>query len=111
MDEKRSAGKAGSSLVYGTAMNNLEASLMAILGVPDVPVDEITADLIRAHERRLSAPEPSGLGHKVNYVNRQLRTLRTVLRRAEADGGADIRGRVEAAVARALARERGRKGP
>lgn len=86
MDEKRSAGKIGTALVYGTAMNNLEGSFAALLNKTDVPVDEITADVIRAHQRRLSTPKPKGLGHKTNYTNRQLRTLRTVLRRAASDG-------------------------
>lgn len=101
-DEKRSAGKVGTALVYQTAMNNLEATFEELLGVTDVAVDELTADLVRAHERRLSTPKPNGLGHKVNYVNRQLRTLRTVLRRAASDGPEEAWGagaaRISAAV-------------
>lgn len=84
--EKRAAGKVGTSLVYGTAMNNLSATLMEVYGAPDLPVADVTADVVRAHERRLSTPEPVGLGQKTNYVNRQMRTLRTVLLRAAADG-------------------------
>lgn len=84
--EKRANAKYGTSLVYGTAMNNLEASLAALYGAPDLPLGEVTADVLRGHERRLSTPKPKGLGHKVNYVNRQMRTLRTVLLRASADG-------------------------
>ena len=94
MDEKRAAGKIGTALVYGTAMNNLEATLMKEHGRVDLPVARVTADVIRAHERRLGAPAPKGEGHKVNYVNRQMRTIRTVLRRAAADG---VEGATEAA--------------
>lgn len=80
--EKRAGGHPGTAEVYEVAMTNLEAGLVAQLGVRDLPVGAVTADVARAHERYLSATR----GHAVNYTNRQLRTLRTVVRRAAADG-------------------------
>jgi len=94
MEEKTAKGKHGTALVYGTAMNNLEATFLAAYGAPDLAVADVTADVVRLHERRLSAAPPKGLGHKPNYVNRQMRTLRTVLRRAEVDGVPGAEGAV-----------------
>ena len=81
-DGKRAAGKVGTALVYGTAANHLEASL----GGRDVALGAVTPSLLRQHAERLEAPpESGGMGQAVNYVNRQMRTLRTVCRLAAAD--------------------------
>ena len=79
-------GKIGTSLVYSTALGHFEDTVRRETGAPDVDVEDLTPALLRAHEARLLAPKPTGLGHKRNYVAKQLSTLRAVLRRAARDG-------------------------
>ncbi len=79
-------GNIGTSLVYNTSLGHLEDTLRRETGDSDVDVEDLTPALLRAHESRLLAPKPAGLGHKRNYVAKQLSTIRAVLRRAARDG-------------------------
>lgn len=89
-------GQVGTAYVYNTTIAHLEASVRLHFAKDDVPMGEITPPFLRAHEGRLSTPKPTGLGHKPNYAAKQLRTLRAILRRAEADG---IPGATDAVLA------------
>ena len=99
--EWEARGKIGTALVYGTALNHFEQTIRKETGAPDVAIPDLTPGLLRAHEARLLAPEPKGLGHKRNYVAKQLSTLRAVLRRAARDG---VEGAVTAATVAATVR-------
>ena len=112
---KRAAGKLGTSNVYGTALRHFEDTLK-LDRIPggDVAFSSLTPALLRRHEERLNA-----LGYKQNYIGKQLRTLRTVVRRAKSDGlpGAalaveavqTIKIRVEKVQKRRLSRDEVRK--
>ena len=112
---KRAAGKVGTANVYGTALRHFEDTL-ALDRLPgsDIAFADLTPALLRRHEERLNA-----LGYKQNYIGKQLRTLRAVVRRAKGDGlpGAasavdavqTIKIRVEKVQKRRLSRDEVRK--
>ena len=84
--EWEARGNIGTALVYGTALNHFTDTVRRERGQPDLAIPDLTPGLLRAHESRLLAPKPHGLGHKRNYVAKQLSTLRAILRRAARDG-------------------------
>ena len=112
---KESAGKLGTAKVYGTALRHFEDSLkLDRLSGADISFADLTSALLSRHEERLNA-----LGYKQNYIGKQLRTLRAIVRRAKSDGlpGAvtavdavqTIKIRVEKVQKRRLARDEVRK--
>lgn len=90
--EMRASGRIGNANVYRTTLRHFKETLpLAGFARGDVPFDAIDPSLLRRHEARLQSE-----GYRQNYVAKQLRTLRAILRRAKVDGIPGAAAAVEA---------------